>query len=200
MSQITLGGDNSHGYDFVAVTGNSVHVCTFNCLNDIVGPAYYSGGPLGYSGQFTFGPAGFLAGPLNATGGFPTSAVETFEYHSLPSLDSLTGPVTWTLLDDNSLVPHLEGSLFVATSAGNAAFLADFPVGSTAFIDVSVKIECTLTNLVSGACPTNVQESTFSAGEILPRPVAMTEPSSLVIIIVALLFAAAGMQRRGRRV
>ncbi len=156
----------AHGWDFVANGGGLLlHVCTLNCLNSILGQAF--SGP--DTGTFTFGPADFLAGP-EVAGVFSTNGTETFSYSSITDSDTASGMVTWNTIEDNTLFPTLRGSFLVTSSIGDSAFLNQFPVGSTADVEATVSITCSLTNLVAGSCPTNDQESTLFSGRVTDSP------------------------------
>lgn len=177
--EITLDPGGARAWDFTAIGGGQLRVCTVNCIWPIVGAAYYVAG--GDTGAFTFGPADFIAGP-EVGGVFPANGTETFDFASAAG-DAVSGLVTWHTILDGSLSPSLVGTLDVLASVGDLA--GEYPAGSTADVIATVAIECSLSNLVAGLCPTGIQETPLATGSINPRYTPVPEPSSLALLLMA---------------
>jgi hypothetical protein len=130
---------------------------------------------------------------------FPIASggTETFSFSA--SGNTVSGTVTWLGIKDGTSTPQFDDdSLLTVTSVTgtNAAFLADFPVGSKATIDFTVDFTDGSTLTALAAKPSGTPATAgFSSGEVVPTPAAVPEPASLTIFGSALV----GLGWLGRR-
>jgi hypothetical protein len=194
--QINLLGTNGVG---INLTGNGTLV-NVNIPVAFGDGAVFQSGATNTLGNYTLGPVNFNAGPnvneLYAAG----ANSESFAYTD--AVDSLTGTIHWTAIQDNTTNPKFFGSLVVATSTGSAAFTAAFPVGGNNAIDMTTSAlgglcgatphPCTLDDIVAGSLSRTVG---VSSGEIVPGPIVGAGLPGLVAACGGLL----ALARRRRR-
>jgi hypothetical protein len=145
------------------------------------------------NGTFSLGALSGTTG-TESGGVFPFSATEAFSYSDAAG-DSLTGTITWAGIKDNTLVPEFFDTLTIATSAGSAAFVKDYSVGSKVTTDMVVDVTQSLATL-AGMPKGTPTTGTFSNGEVLPAAaIGVPEPSALALLGGALI-AFVWVQRR----
>ncbi len=177
-SQITLGNSTAGTFDFAGVPPSSLTVASPGIAG--TGTAFFPPD----SGDYSFGPVTpFAAGPL-VGGNFPTTGPQSFAV-AMDDGDGLAGTVTWSLLKDHSAHPDLDGTLAITFSFGDPVWLASFPAGGSADIDLAL-------TLLPGplldeiAADGGGQWATISSGEIVPIP-QVPEPNALMVLGAALV-------------
>jgi hypothetical protein len=117
---------------------------------------------------------------------FTSISPVTFQYTG--AVDSLTGTVTWAGIKDNGTTPEFDvgSTLLVTSSTGDPTFLADFPVGSLAEIDITISLEDSL-SYVAAQPYEFVEDDEFSSGKIVPNTSSVPEPNMLIPLAVAML-------------
>jgi hypothetical protein len=193
---ITTGGSSGT----VSFTSNGNGTLDFSTAGFTTSPAAFQSpnGTTLLTGTTTFGSMTGMTG-IESGGIFPIASggTETFTFSA--SGNTLTGTVTWLGIKDGTSTPQFDDdSLLTVTSVSgtNAAFLADFPMGSKATIDFTVDFTdgSTLTALAANPSGTSATAG-FSSGEVVPTPAAVPEPASLTIFGSALV----GLGWLGRR-
>ncbi len=179
-SQVTLGNSTAGTFDFAGFPPSSSLTVASPGIGG-TGTAFFPPD----SGDYWFGPtAPFAAGPL-VGGNFPTTGSQTFAV-AMDDGDGLAGVVTWSLLKDHSAHPDLDGKLAITVSFGDPVWLASFPAGGSADIDLAL-------TLLPGplldeiAADGGGQWATISSGEIVPIPHEVPEPNALMVLASALI-------------
>ena len=180
---ITLGASSQN----ITFTGNGAGSVTVT-IGGLTGNAFFNSDPLG---TYSFGATTFTAGPVSSNL-YPAGAnSETFTFTGGDG-DTLSGIVVWSFIQDNTTQPKFFGTLTITSSAGDAAFLSSFSVGSKAPIDFFTNALSSGGTLDQLSATTNRATATISAGEVVPTP----EPSSLVLFGIGLVVLCAYMRRK----
>ena len=117
---------------------------------------------------------------------FP-QATEAFSSNIDVSNNQLGGIPVWTAVEDYPTMPELIGTLTVTMSSGSPAFTADFPLGSTLPIDLTMSPD-----LSFGNCRAYEETHTVPPGSICLQVIggeilaAAPEPATLSILGAAL--------------
>jgi hypothetical protein len=189
--QINLLGTNGVG---ITLTGNGT-LANVNVPVAFGDGAVFQSGATNTLGNYTLGPVNFNAGP-NVNELYAAAAnSESFAFTDT-ALDSLTGTINWTAIQDNTTNPKFFGRLVVATSSGSAAFTAAFPVGGNNAIDFTASAlggGLTLDQLVAGSLSRTVG---VSSGEIVPGPIVGAGLPGLVAACGGLIAFARRRRRR----
>jgi hypothetical protein len=150
----------------------TVNVTIANGTGD--GASFQSPGFPNENGTYTLGAATFSAGPQTPAGSgiFPATGANTESFSYLGAdADSLTGTITWNLLQDGTNNPKFFGTMHVNTSSGDAQFTGAFIPGSNGPIDF------TTSGLPGGGTLDALAASTatvtvgISSGEVVPGPI-----------------------------
>jgi len=150
-------------------------------FNNITGDAVWSVGS-------ATGIYGFVS--LSVTM-FP-QATEAFSSNIDVSNNQLGGIPVWTAVEDYPTLPELIGTLTVTMSSGSPAFTADFPLGSTLPIDLTMAAPDSPAGMGFQNCRVYEQSHTVPPGSICLQVIggeilaAAPEPATLSILGAAL--------------
>jgi hypothetical protein len=106
--------------------------------------------------------------------------------------DQLGGTPVWTAVEDYPTLPELIGTLTVTMSLGSPAFTADFPLGSTLPIDLTMAAPDSPAGMGFQNCRVYEQSHTVPPGSICLQVIrgeilaAAPEPATLSILGAAL--------------
>jgi len=169
--QITLGNSSQA----ITFTGNGANAVLVS-IAGLSGNAFFASDPLG---TFSFGATTFTAGP--ESGGLFAAGpnAESFTFTGGDG-DTLSGTVTWSVLQDGTSQPVFFGLLTITSKAGDAAFLS--PWGATAAIDFITMPLSSGGTLDQVAAGTGSASAGISSGEVFPTP----EPSTTALLAVGL--------------
>jgi hypothetical protein len=185
--QITLGNSTSGSYDF---TGHPPNIGVTS--PGLTGHAFYRAD----TGIYTFGTTNFSAGPL-VSGIYAANGHQSLTV-TFADGDTATGDFNILQVKDGSNAPDFLGKWHVASSSGDADFLADFAAGSIADLDLVVVVKQAIDSLFEG-----LSEITqlVSSGQAIPGstpPPPIPEPASTLLLLGTAL-GMLGLWRRYER-